>query len=121
MLSVIRKRQGLQMTDRVAKPDRMPVAPSRPRPKSLRAQRDKRDDPLEPKLSRTPSRAAVMRLVAEVDVLAAQLEASRARVAELEARVDIDPLTDVLNRRGFERELKRSLAYVKRYGTSVAL
>ena len=27
----------------------------------------------------------------------------------------------MLNRRGFERELKRSLAYVKRYGTSAAL
>ena len=50
-----------------------------------------------------------------------ELEASRARIAELEARVDIDPLTDILNRRGFERELKRSLAYVKRYGTSAAL
>ena len=62
-----------------------------------------------------------MRLAAEVDALAAQLEASRARIADLEARVDIDPLTDVLNRRGFERELKRSLAYVKRYGTSAAL
>ncbi len=62
-----------------------------------------------------------MRLAAEVDALAAQLEASRARISELEARVDIDPLTDVLNRRGFERELKRSLAYVKRYGSSVAL
>ncbi len=48
-------------------------------------------------------------------------KASRARIADLEARVDIDPLTDVLNRRGFERELKRSLAYVKRYGTSAAL
>ena len=62
-----------------------------------------------------------MRLAAEVDALAAQLEASRARISELEARVDIDPLTDMLNRRGFERELKRSLAYVKRYGTSAAL
>jgi diguanylate cyclase (GGDEF)-like protein len=62
-----------------------------------------------------------MRLAAEVDALAAQLEASRARISELEARVDIDPLTDILNRRGFERELKRSLAYVKRYGTSVVL
>jgi diguanylate cyclase (GGDEF)-like protein len=39
----------------------------------------------------------------------------------LEARIDIDPLTDTLNRRGFERELKRSLAYIKRYGTSAAL
>ena len=62
-----------------------------------------------------------MRLAAEVDALAAELEASRVRIADLEARVDIDPLTDVLNRRGFERELKRSLAYVKRYGTSAAL
>ncbi len=62
-----------------------------------------------------------MRLAAEVDALAAELEASRARIADLEARVDIDPLTDVLNRRGFERELKRSLAYVKRYGASAAL
>jgi diguanylate cyclase (GGDEF)-like protein len=63
----------------------------------------------------------VMRLAAEVDALAAQLQDSRARILELEARVDIDPLTETLNRRGFERELKRSVAYVKRYGTSAAL
>jgi diguanylate cyclase (GGDEF)-like protein len=62
-----------------------------------------------------------MRLAAEVEALSAQLKSSRERIADLEARVDIDPLTDVLNRRGFERELKRSLAYVKRYGTSAAL
>ena len=62
-----------------------------------------------------------MRLAAEVDALAAQLQDSRARILDLEARVDVDPLTDVLNRRGFERELRRSLAYVKRYGTSAAL
>ena len=62
-----------------------------------------------------------MRLAAEVDALAAQLEESRARILDLEARVDVDPLTERLNRRGFERELKRSLAYVKRYGTSAAL
>ncbi len=46
---------------------------------------------------------------------------ARAQLAELTARAEIDPLTDILNRRGFERELKRSLAYVKRYGTSAAL
>ncbi|MGB7020962.1 MAG: diguanylate cyclase, partial [Xanthobacteraceae bacterium] len=62
-----------------------------------------------------------MRLAAEVEALAAELKSSRDRIADLEVRVDIDPLTDVLNRRGFERELKRSLAYVKRYGTSAAL
>ena len=70
---------------------------------------------------RAPSRASAMRLAAEVDALAAQLEASRARIADLEARVDIDPLTDTLNRRGFERELARSLAYVKRYRATAAL
>lgn len=62
-----------------------------------------------------------MQLAAEVDALETQLKASRSRIAELEARIDIDPLTDVLNRRGFERDLKRSLAYVKRYGASAAL
>jgi diguanylate cyclase (GGDEF)-like protein len=73
------------------------------------------------KPAKAPSRTIVMRLAAEVDALTAQLEISRARISDLEARIDIDPLTETLNRRGFERELKRSLAYVKRYGTSAAL
>ena len=113
MLTAIRG-QGSSMKNRAAKPGRKRAAAPRPRPQS-------HDDPQERKLSRAPARAAVIKLAAEVDALAAQLEASRARISELEARIDIDPLTDVLNRRGFERELKRSLAYVKRYGTSVAL
>jgi len=61
-----------------------------------------------------------VRLAAEVERLAAELEASRARIAELETRIDVDPLTEALNRRGFERKLKRSLAYVKRYGATAA-
>ena len=60
-------------------------------------------------------------LVAEVERLAAELAASHARISELEAHVDVDPLTETLNRRGFERELKRAVAYVKRYGVSAAL
>jgi diguanylate cyclase (GGDEF)-like protein len=107
------------MNTRAAKPGAKPDPA--PRPKPPRAARGNRDEPFEPKRERAPSRSTVMRLAAEVDALAAQLAASRTRISELEARVDIDPLTDVLNRRGFERELKRSLAYVKRYGTSVAL
>ena len=62
-----------------------------------------------------------MRLAAEVERLERELAAARSQMAALEARADVDPLTDVLNRRGFERELKRSLAYVKRYGPSAAL
>jgi diguanylate cyclase (GGDEF)-like protein len=107
------------MNTRAAKPGGRPDPA--PRPKPSRAPNGNREAPFEPKRERAPTRSTVMRLAAEVDALAAQLEASRARISELEARIDIDPLTDVLNRRGFERELKRSLAYVKRYGTSVAL
>jgi diguanylate cyclase (GGDEF)-like protein len=62
-----------------------------------------------------------MRLVAEVERLTAELEASRARISDLESRVDVDPLTETLNRRGFDRELSRSLAYVKRYGANATL
>ena len=51
----------------------------------------------------------------------AELIKAEWQIAELEARADVDPLLDILNRRGFDRELKRSLAYVKRYGTAAAL
>jgi diguanylate cyclase (GGDEF)-like protein len=66
-------------------------------------------------------RSDPMRLAAEVDRLERELAGARARMSELETHAEIDPLTDVLNRRGFERELKRSLAHTKRYGTSAAL
>jgi diguanylate cyclase (GGDEF)-like protein len=71
--------------------------------------------------SKPRTRSVAVRLAGEVERLAAELELFRARIAELEARVDIDPLTETLNRRGFERELTRSLAYVKRYEASAAL
>ncbi len=60
-------------------------------------------------------------LLAENERLKRELAVARARVGELEARADVDPLLDILNRRGFERELKRALAHVKRYGTQAAL
>jgi diguanylate cyclase (GGDEF)-like protein len=77
----------------------------------------------QPQRKRTLPRAAVVELPAQSDVerLNAELAAARAQITELEARADIDPLLDILNRRGFERELARSLAYVKRYGTDAVL
>jgi diguanylate cyclase (GGDEF)-like protein len=39
----------------------------------------------------------------------------------LEARVEEDPLTGLLNRRGFARAYARALAYVRRYGATAAL
>jgi diguanylate cyclase (GGDEF)-like protein len=64
---------------------------------------------------------SVTALLAENERLKRELAIARARVGELEARADIDPLLDILNRRGFERELKRALAHVKRYGTQAVL
>ena len=58
---------------------------------------------------------------AEIERLKGELAAARTQIAELEARADVDPLLDILNRRGFERELGRSLAYVKRYGADAVL
>ena len=43
------------------------------------------------------------------------------RVAELEAAADTDFLLEIPNRRGFERELARAVAYMKRYRASGAL
>jgi diguanylate cyclase (GGDEF)-like protein len=60
-------------------------------------------------------------LAAEVDRLQGELAAARAKLAELEARADIDPLIDIFNRRGFTRELERALAYLRRYTACAAL
>ena len=67
------------------------------------------------------SAAPAEHLVAEIEQLRAALRAAEGKIAELEARADVDPLLDILNRRGFERELARSLAYVRRYGTDATL
>lgn len=53
--------------------------------------------------------------------LQAELRHARARIAELEQHAHVDVLLDILNRRGFERELHRAIAYVKRYHVSAAL
>jgi diguanylate cyclase (GGDEF)-like protein len=53
--------------------------------------------------------------------LRAQLARALARIDELQALADTDPLLDILNRRGFERELHRSVAYIRRYRASGAL
>ncbi len=45
----------------------------------------------------------------------------RAHVESLRHMADHDPLTGLLNRRGFERELESHLARTKRYGTTGAL
>src|SRR6195256_5019116 len=53
--------------------------------------------------------------------LRAQLAQALARIEDLQASADTDFLLDIPNRRGFERELNRSIAYIKRYQASGAL
>jgi diguanylate cyclase (GGDEF)-like protein len=58
---------------------------------------------------------------AEIEQLRGELARAYTRIAELEARADVDPLLDILNRRGFERELTRAISYVGRYGSPAVL
>ena len=66
--------------------------------------------------SRQPRTAA-----GEVSRLTAALAEARARIAALELMAEVDPLLNILNRRGFERALARALAYVKRYQAPAAV
>jgi diguanylate cyclase (GGDEF)-like protein len=75
-----------------------------PAPKRQTAQRDVAAD----------ARATIRRLKS-------QLAAAHERIANLESSADTDFLLGVLNRRGFERELHRSVAYIRRYHASGAL
>jgi diguanylate cyclase (GGDEF)-like protein len=53
--------------------------------------------------------------------LRAQLAQALARIEELQASADTDFLLGIPNRRGFERELHRAIAYIKRYQAGGAL
>jgi diguanylate cyclase (GGDEF)-like protein len=53
--------------------------------------------------------------------LRAGLDAAQKRIEELQASADTDFLLDIPNRRGFEHELQRAIAYIKRYQASGAL
>lgn len=67
------------------------------------------------------ARSAVGQLMAELDQVKEELIAAQRRVVELEHRADEDALLPVLNRRGFNRELERTLAYISRHGTDICL
>jgi diguanylate cyclase (GGDEF)-like protein len=98
------------------------AAAPRTGPKPVRAPQRRSVEPVERVESpKRPVRAEGVQLAAEVARLERELAAARAQLAELTVFAQIDPLTDILNRRGLERELKRSLAHVKRYGASAAL
>jgi diguanylate cyclase (GGDEF)-like protein len=67
------------------------------------------------------SRTASGDAKATIRRLKAQLVKTQARIEELQASADTDFLLDIPNRRGFERELQRAIAYIKRYRAGGAL
>jgi diguanylate cyclase (GGDEF)-like protein len=58
---------------------------------------------------------------AKIRRLKAQLAAALSEIDALRASADTDFLLGIANRRGFERELQRALAYIKRYRADGAL
>lgn len=72
-----------------------------------------------PAASRSP--AAPNEAKSAIRRLKTQLAQALARIEELQASADTDFLLDIPNRRGFERELNRAIAYIKRYHASGAL
>jgi len=102
-----------------ASPVRARAISARTRAPAARPIRDEPEARASQPARNIPSELAV--LLAEVQRLDAELAAARAKVTELETTADIDAVTGIFNRRGFDRELARSVAYVKRYGTRAAL
>ncbi len=66
-------------------------------------------------------RAELSRLLVERDAAIAEAEGLKRRLAEVERLADRDPLTPVLNRRAFMRELQRTAAFCARYRAPAAL
>ena len=60
-------------------------------------------------------RAAVAKLVGEVEKLRRELGSARNRVGYLERLADQDSLVPLVNRRAFVRELSRTMSYARRY------
>lgn len=58
---------------------------------------------------------------ATIRKLRAELKAAQRRIEELQASADTDFLLGIPNRRGFEHELRRAIAYINRYQARGAL
>lgn len=86
------------------------TAPSAPRPADEASIMGIPSGELTPKV-----RAAIDRLLHEVQHLRDELELAKKRMDHLEQLADQDPLTPVMNRRAFVREMSRIMAFAERY------
>jgi diguanylate cyclase (GGDEF)-like protein len=80
-----------------------------------RIDRTRARDAGKPVRKQAPALPKARSAAAEIRRLTAELAKARARMRELEALAETDALLGILNRRGFERELKRAVAYIRRY------
>jgi len=71
--------------------------------------------------SASPPSASSGDAKAEIRRLRTELAKAQARIEQLQASADTDFLLEIANRRGFERELDRAIAYIQRYQASGAL
>ena len=89
------------------------------RPKSAASGR--KVAPRRPAAERTRPPAVSNGTRATIRRLKAELARSQAQIEELQASAGTDYLLGIANRRGFERELNRAIAYMKRYRAFGAL
>jgi diguanylate cyclase (GGDEF)-like protein len=101
------------------KKTKAPAARAAKRRKSAVTARKPVLEPRSPTAPRSP--AAPNDAKAAIRRLRAQLAQAQALIDQLEASADTDFLLGILNRRGFERELRRSVGYIKRYHASAAV
>ncbi|MDI1262282.1 MAG: GGDEF domain-containing protein [bacterium] len=101
------------------KPPRAPASRAVKRPKRAAVARNAAPRGKPAPAARPPAASVDAR--ATIRRLKAQLSRAQARIEELQASADTDFLLDIPNRRGFERELRRAIAYIKRYQAGGAL
>ena len=68
-----------------------------------------------------PVQAALTTLLSEIEELRVEVGRLKSRLNEAEDLADQDPLTPLLNRRAFLRELHRVLTFAQRYGGPASL
>lgn len=70
----------------------------------------------------TPAvQGAVRTLLTEIDELRGEVSRLKAKLTEVESLADRDPLTPLLNRRAFVRELARIRTFSQRYGSPASV
>jgi diguanylate cyclase (GGDEF)-like protein len=65
--------------------------------------------------------SALLTLLSEIDDLRGEVAQLKAKLGEVEELADRDPLTPLLNRRAFMRELARIRTFAQRYGSPASI